>query len=215
MNWKRFLSPNLFKVFFIIAVFLTLGLPYSYQLYEFHPAITKGMPLGEALTTTKGDYVPYGGIHYDFRPLWGWNLPSETDRASKTQFTFSIPYFILITLLVYFIACVLSARYGTTDVNSKTPGRLYSRSGIMLLAMIVILWRLVPHILNILGISSERTSVILILIGIISALIVIILGVIGFVKNDKLSSVFNILLAVITIYFGVQSYALLLVIHLL
>lgn len=208
MDWKDFLKLNLFKILFIIAVFLVFGLPYSYQISVTRPigleaAKERGLPPSAAFSE---EYGEYGNSHYGFRPLWSWDFSYETARFQsyppKFKFSFSIVYFILILFLLYLLSCLIFAVYGTIDKNSNTAGRLYSRIGIILFAIIVIAWRLNILSIQLFGFGYRRVAGILILATWIASIAMVVVGIIGYRKQDKLASIIVIIVSIVAALYG-------------
>ncbi len=204
MNWKDSLKPNLFKISFIIAVFLVFGIPYTYQISVNKPighdvAKERGLPSIAALTL---EYGPYSNPYYGFRPIWSWNFSYET-APPKYKFSFNIIYFIVMSLFLYLLSCLIFAVYGTIDKNSNSAGRFYSRIGIALLALIVVAWILFTKLrFQLFGFEYLRATVIMILATWTISLFMLICGIIGYKKQDKLASIIVILISIIVALYG-------------
>ena len=206
MDYKDSLKPNLFKILFIIVIFLVFGLPYSIQTSTATPigleaAKARGLPNDAAFSM---EYGEYGNSHFVFRPLWSWDYSYVTARyhnyaSPKFKFTFNVFYFVLASSLLYLLSCLIFSTYGTTDKNSHIAGRFYSRIGITLFAIIIILWKL--SALSTVSEFVRQTSRFLFLVTLIASVAMLVFGIIGYKKQDKLASGIVILISVLLALF--------------
>ena len=207
MDWKNFLKPNLFKILFIISVILVFGVPYTYQFSTYalttipESKLKRENPVSFAEDLASQGYGPHGEQYYGLLPFWSnWGVLQS--QPSMFKFSFSIIYFILMLLLLYLLSCFIFAVYGTIDKNSNTAGRLYSRIGIILFAIIVVAWKLSVLSEQLFGFRYRQVTGILILATWIVSIAMMIVGIIGYRKQDRLASIIIILISIIAALYG-------------